>query len=554
MSGTKGRSQPFIYGRPLRPREFLNYEAELSTIFNRLRNGESTAVIGEPHIGKTSLLLKVANEETQLDYLGDGAKQIVNSSLDLHPIDSDYTPKAFWEDALVPLHEYPNEGTIDRLDTAAQAGYARRPLERLFSHLETHQRRLLLMLDEFELLLAHPNFQNPAFFALLRSLATRTGGLALIPASRLSVSQMNRMGRGLLEIGSPFFNNVIPIRLRPFEEAAVEGLLGRAGNALSPIDRRFIRRVAGHNPFLLQALAAILIETDGANRNVRAVERFHAYIAFHFDDLWHTLDLRARRMVIVLSLVELGKRILGQAFACSEIESVTALGHELGSLAELGLAERVEEEQPHSVEHLLFWHGERWMIGSQALAWWVRDMVMTRSLQSILGIEWLPQEGALATHTGYVVAEDTDLYDLAAIRDLIKDAFTAKELWRFCQERPAFRAILTRFSSPLVLEDQVDVLIEYSRGRLLLGELLNEVEELLPEQYERHRARLYTGDRPPWGESEPAKVFESLSREPPLLSRAQWAYLIGTVRESHELTAPGVGALARALYEELAEQ
>lgn len=554
MSGTKGRSQPFIYGRPLRPREFLNYEAELSTIFNRLRNGESTAVIGEPHIGKTSLLLKVADEETQLEYLGDDAKRVVNSLLDLHPIDSDYTPGTFWEDALAPLYEYPNEGTINRLDTAAQAGYARRPLIRLFNHLETQQRRLLLMLDEFELLLAHPNFRDPAFFALLRSLATRTGGLVLIPASRLSVSQMNRMGRGLLEIGSPFFNNVIPVRLRPFEEEAVEELLARAGNALSPIDRRFIRRVAGHHPFLLQALAAALIETDGRNRQVRAAEQFHARIVFHFDDLWHTLNPRTRCTVIVLSLVELGKRTLGQAFACGEIENVTALGPELGSLARLGLAERVEEGQPHSVEHSLFWHGERWMIGSQALAWWVRDMVMRRSLQSIIGTEWLSQEDAPAIHAGYVAPGDTDQYDLAAIRDLIRDAFTDKELWRFCQERPSFRPILTRFSSPLILEDQMDVLIEYCRGRLLLCELLEEIEELYPRQYERHRARLYAGDRPPRGGSEPAKVFESLSREPPLLSQAQWECLIGMVREAHELVAPGVGALARGLYEELAEQ
>jgi len=48
-------SPPFIYGRPVRPGEFLNREAELRTIFNRLRNGESTAVVGEPHIGKRSL-------------------------------------------------------------------------------------------------------------------------------------------------------------------------------------------------------------------------------------------------------------------------------------------------------------------------------------------------------------------------------------------------------------------------------------------------------------------------------------------------------------------
>ena len=42
--------------------------------------------------------------------------------------------------------------------------------------------------DEFEGLLTHPNFQDAAFFALLRSLATRTRALAIVLASRLSAA------------------------------------------------------------------------------------------------------------------------------------------------------------------------------------------------------------------------------------------------------------------------------------------------------------------------------------------------------------------------------
>ncbi len=55
VSAKTAPPQPFIYGRPVRPGEFLNREAELHTIFNRLRNCESTTVVGEPHIGKSSL-------------------------------------------------------------------------------------------------------------------------------------------------------------------------------------------------------------------------------------------------------------------------------------------------------------------------------------------------------------------------------------------------------------------------------------------------------------------------------------------------------------------
>ena len=385
-------SNPFIYGRPVQPSEFLNREAELRTVFNRLRNGESTAIVGEPHIGKTSLLLRLADEATLWDYLGDDARCLVVSVMDLLPIPNDYTPADFWAKALEPLQEHPGHlstSTAHWLEQAAQAGYASRPLERFFNHLGSEGQQLVLLLDEFERLLIHPNFQDPGFFALLRSLTTRTGGLSLVTAGRLSVGEMNERGRVLLDAGSPFFNNMIEIRLHPFDERTVSRLLSRASDAFSPDDRRFIRRVAGRYPFLLQAMAATLLETGGDDRQARAAERFYERITFHFDDLWYVLDDRTRTTVVILSLLELGGRALGQDFAYGEIERVDAFGPELRKLAERGLAEQVGEGWQFDWEHLLLWRGERWTVGIQAFAWWVRDVVVAESRRVPAYDEWL---------------------------------------------------------------------------------------------------------------------------------------------------------------------
>lgn len=381
---------PFIYGRPVRPGEFLDREAELRTIFNRLRNCESTAVVGEPHIGKSSLLLQLADEDTLRIYLGDDARCVVVFPLDLQPISSDYTPTDFWGEVLEPLQEHPGHRTTARwLQQAADTGYTRRSLERLFNHLGKQGRRLVLLLDEFERLLIHRNFQDPSFFALLRSLATRTGGLALVPSSRLSVAEMNEQGRGLLDTGSPFFNNVIEVRLRPFDEQTVDALLGRAGDSIFPDDRRFVRRVAGCHPFLLQAVAATLVETTGGDRCTRTAKQFYERISFHFDDLWHSLDDRTRTTAVILSLVELGGRALGRAFAYGEIEKVDAFGPELQKLAERGLAEQVDDDWQFDRKHLLLWRGERWTIGAQAFAWWVRDVIVAESRRVPSCEEWL---------------------------------------------------------------------------------------------------------------------------------------------------------------------
>ncbi|HHS97225.1 MAG TPA: hypothetical protein ENK08_04915 [Chloroflexi bacterium] len=380
----------FVYGRPVRPAEFLDREASLRTLFNRLRHNESTAVVGEPHIGKTSLLLKLADEATRREYLGSGAESVIVSFIDLHPIGSDYAPPMFWQEALEPLTAHPVRTALaPLLRQAAETGYARRPLERIAHHLAQHNLQLVLLLDEFEQLLFHPNFRDPALFALLRSLATRTGGLALITSSRLSVAAMNERGRDLWHAGSPFFNNMIELRLAPFSEVTVGRLLDRAGDLFDAPDRRFVRRVAGRHPFLVQAMAATLAETRGEDRHRRAAEAFYERIAFHFDDLWRVLDDRARTTAVILSLLELGGRALGQRFAFREIERVDAFGPELRRLAELGLAERVGKGWQFDWQHLVLWRGERWTVGAQAFVWWVRDVIIAQSRRVPAYDQWL---------------------------------------------------------------------------------------------------------------------------------------------------------------------
>lgn len=88
-------------------------------------------------------------------------------------------------------------------------------------------------------------------------------------------------------------------------------------------------------------------------------------------------------------------------------------------------------------------------------------------------------------------------YNVATIRNLVRAAFTDRDLRRFCQDRPLFQPVLSHCSSGSSLEDMIDVVIEYCQKRLLFPTLLLEIQRYNPLQYERHRSRLYDAQTSP---------------------------------------------------------
>ena len=63
------RINPFIYSRSVQPDEFVGREPELRRLFSRLATGQSTAIIGLPHVGKSSLLNYVMDPARRKDPL-----------------------------------------------------------------------------------------------------------------------------------------------------------------------------------------------------------------------------------------------------------------------------------------------------------------------------------------------------------------------------------------------------------------------------------------------------------------------------------------------------
>lgn len=94
------------------------------------------------------------------------------------------------------------------------------------------------------------------------------------------------------------------------------------------------------------------------------------------------------------------------------------------------------------------------------------------------------------------MSDETQAYNLAAIRQLLQAAFTAEELRRFCYDRPAFRPITNRFGPGHGLDDMVDEVITYCETYLTFPELLDEIRQANPRQYERFAARILPASAP----------------------------------------------------------
>lgn len=382
----------FVYGRPVRQHEFLNRESELLTLFNRLRNRESTAIVGEPHIGKTSLLLQASDRTIQERFLSSDAKRLISVFIDLHSIDFEYTPNDFWKEALMPFQRTTNQGLSSLVKQVETEEYKNSALRRLFYEIANNDQVLVLFLDEFDTLLSRPKFTDPSFFAGIRTLSTTTGGLVVITSSRLSVAELNKRGQELIGnvSTSPFFNHFIEIKLGPFDDETIGQLLNRPPHIFSPQEIFFIRCVAGRNPFLLQAMAATLVETPRREDwQAKAAEDFYKRINFHFDDLWSFMDDKVRTTAVILSLVDLEGYSSGNSFSYGEIENVRAFDVELRKLADLGLAEKIIDGWSIDIKHGLVWRGEKWTTTAQAFTWWMRDVVISESRQLKGYDDWL---------------------------------------------------------------------------------------------------------------------------------------------------------------------
>ncbi|MEZ4681311.1 MAG: AAA-like domain-containing protein [Caldilineaceae bacterium] len=296
---------PFYHRTPIQdPVHFFGRGHALQHIGNLLNNGQSVSLIGPRRIGKSSLLVQLA--QTMGDERQNGADR-------WHTV---YFNGEAWQD------QPPNVlyaalwlAILDRLRTkAAELPVANLPdanttamdfptFQRALRQCRQANQRIILLLDEFDALSRNRHLDE-VFFSSLRSLAA-TQGVVFVTASTAPLLELTYAQQSALS--SPFFNIFLPQRLgllsEPEAAELVTGTAALGGLAMNEDQCNDLLDLAGPHPFFLQIAGYHWWEAQQQDDAVdeHVLHRAIAAEAFpHWRYQWRYLPVAQQRALALL--------------------------------------------------------------------------------------------------------------------------------------------------------------------------------------------------------------------------------------------------------------
>lgn len=381
-------ANPFVYGRAVNSTEFHGRKREIRHIIGRLERGESTAIAGQPHTGKTSLLNVVMDtplEQTILRYV------------DSQMLGQAFTQNEFWIHVLEPIPlSIQDENVRDLYEIAKENHFGTFTLEALFRGLRDAEWKIGLLLDEFEAILSHPVLNSTEFYGSLRSISSRFGSLALIIATRRSLNDLNVDTQDLNPHGSPYFNTFTEQRIGALPINAADAILKQAGTKFSKEDRDFVLDLSGRHPFLLQLASALLWDYEPENADEEswiryetvANELYDQTIA-HFNDTWRAWSNAERKVVTAIALAQIPSLVQGHDFKWEAlIDDIDDFSPELRGLKNDGTVIEIDYDG-----------GTGWALTQRVLLWWLADTIKREVRNETTWNQWLEAQefGAVLT-------------------------------------------------------------------------------------------------------------------------------------------------------------
>ena len=303
-------TNPFTFGNPIRdPARFYGRKGDIRQIVNRLLSSahESTSIVGERRIGKTSLLYHLSNPAAAAD-LGLTEDKYCLVYIDFQGL-TDITPQRFWQRVLHKMSRaICDQSLIPTIDgLRKRESFDLFDLEDLFETINDRGLNIVLFMDEFEYVTQNQNF-GADFFGGLRALAIHYD-LSLVPATRRELVDLCHSD----EIkGSPFFNIFANVVLKPFMMADVNELIDGYVEgqlfAFTPDEKAFVLRLGGGHPFFVQMAGYYIVEgkMQGLRDDLLVTQvaaEFDQQASSHFEYYWtHCSESEKITLLTILTL------------------------------------------------------------------------------------------------------------------------------------------------------------------------------------------------------------------------------------------------------------
>jgi tetratricopeptide (TPR) repeat protein len=356
---------PFTVGTPVPTDRFVGRGREISEILSLVSAGGHVAVHGERRIGKTSLLRYMAFSQVwqRHDPTFPRPWVVYVDCMGAMP----FSPERFWQLVLWELEEQAErdkeiEQLVDDLQSSSPLGV--RSLLRLLRTFRDRERRLVLLLDEFEVTLVRDELDleevRPELLAQLRTII-REPALSVVVATRRPFPEYFAEDWE----GSPLSNMFSSLRLGPFDEFETRALLSEMPSAfaLSDEERSWVRQVGGGFPYLLQAALYVLFQFHAEDLSFDvedATEALSGRMEAFFSEIWDDACNEESGLLALIAIGNLGQRI-GRRLYDFDYEAVVGrYERALSNLEERGLVIRGEQEWPY-----------RYALSPASLEWWI---------------------------------------------------------------------------------------------------------------------------------------------------------------------------------------
>ena len=264
---------PFPLFTPVLPNRFTGRKTVIDNICSQLDHPErrSTALVGGPSTGRTSLLRYLTSKHAQTAYPSLANSWNVYISGDA--IGHTATPTSFWVLCFREIKRQVNTGdftdrVLEMIKKTENAEFDFFDLEDFFDECASNNILVVLVIDDFVNLLKNINFWPPDdFFHHVRSLGQRVPrGLSFIVGTPRPLTELWDPSRN----ASPFYNIFLSVPIGRLAETEIRDYIQKGfaslGISSNEETETFIIQASEQHPALVNYaadLCASMIQTDG---------------------------------------------------------------------------------------------------------------------------------------------------------------------------------------------------------------------------------------------------------------------------------------------------